>query len=48
MDIDQDYSVDIRDAMILFYYVAKKPGSDFPAFDDNYDYAKLRQILGID
>ena len=48
MDIDQDYSVDIRDAMLLFYYVAKKPGSDFPAFDDNYDYAKLRQILGID
>ena len=48
MDIDQDYSVDIRAAMILFYYVAKKPGSEFPACDDNYDYAKLRQILGID
>ena len=48
MDINQDYAVDITDAMLLFYYVAKKPDSDFPAFDDSYDYAKLRQILGID
>lgn len=48
MDINQDYAVDITDAMMLFYYVAKKPDSDFPAFDDSYDYAKLRQILGID
>ena len=40
--------IDISDAMLLFYYVAKKPDSDFPAFNDNYDYAKLRQILGID
>lgn len=48
MDINQDYEVDITDAMLLFYFVAKKEGSEFPAFKDDYDYAKLRQILGID
>ena len=46
MDINQDYNVDIEDAMILFYYVAKKT-SEFPEFKDDFDYARLREILGI-
>ncbi len=46
MDINQDYNVDIEDAMLLFYYVAKKT-SEFPEFKDDFDYARLREILGI-
>ncbi len=47
MDINQDYSVDIVDAMLLLYKVANKPDSEFPPFKDDYDYARLREILGI-
>ena len=32
--------------MLLFYYVAKKT-SEFPEFKDDFDYARLREILGI-